>query len=135
MIHAGIVVGVVVVLCIALLLALAVIGVRRYGLATLSNLVLNKGACGTSDEKQEMEWDHSELNITVNPLEAECTYEEDGCAMYEDELAHTGVCIDKNMEQAEASEQEQEEEEEVERDATKSAIVKELEWDDSILSL
>jgi hypothetical protein len=134
MFSAGLVIGVAiaVVLCIAVLVALALIGMRRYG-STLSNYILNKSACGTGEDKQEMEWDHSDsLNITVNPLDAECTYEDKELGMYDE--PHPAVCIDKNEQQDEASEQE-EEEEEVEKDAAKSAVVRELEWDDSTLSM
>lgn len=133
MIHAGIAIGVAiaVVLCIAVLVALALIGMRRYGV-NLPSYLTNTKACGSGGEdKQEMEWDHSALNITVNPLEAECKYEDD-CGLYGEDEPHLGVCMDKNEEQAEASEQE---EEEVEKDATRSAIVRELEWDDSTLSM
>jgi hypothetical protein len=138
MIQAGLAIGVAiaVVLCIAVLVALALIGMKRYG-GTLSNYLVNKAACGSGDEKQEMEWDHSALNITVNPLETECTYEDEECGLYGGDVPHPAVCTDKNEEQAEASDvdAEEEEEEEVEKDAAKCAVVKELEWDDSILSM
>lgn len=135
MLATGIAIGVAVavVLCAAVLAALALIGMKRYGYKLAS--YVNKTACGTGDEKQEMEWDNSALTITVNPLETdECMYQDEECGVIGEELAQPGACRVRKEEQGEASEQE-EDEEEVEIDAAKSAVVRELEWDDSTLSL
>jgi len=136
MIHAGIAIGVAiaVVLCIAVLVALALIGMKRYGVR-LPSYLINKSTCGTAEDKEEMEWDHSGLNITVNPLETECTFEDEECGVYEEDQPHPALCMDNKEERDEEEASEQEEEEEEERDAAKSAVVKELEWDDSVLAL
>jgi len=57
-------VAVAVVLCISLLALIALLGLRHLGVS-LPMKITNK----TGDEKEEMEWDNSELNITVNPLD------------------------------------------------------------------
>lgn len=106
-----------VVLCIGILVFLAIVGLRRYGPAISSRLATR--ACG--EEKPEMEWDNSELSITVNPLDTEaCGFEEISQLKVED------TCdVIKDV----TSDVEDEE-----RDVVKNSDGKELEWDDSVLS-
>jgi len=121
MLSFGLAVGlaVAVVLCVSALVLLVLFGMRRYG-TTLTTRFAAK-ACG--DEKQEMEWDNSELNITVNPLDGECAFEE------ENEIYVKKTETDDNKEDiCEASEGEEE------KETTKCPESKELEWDDSTLS-
>ena len=55
----------IIVVCVGFLLFMIVLGVLRIRAAHNRTRVLQV------DEKQEMEWDNSELNITVNPIDQE----------------------------------------------------------------
>jgi len=113
-------VAVAVVLCITVLVLLVLFGIKRYG-TTLSTRLTAKPA---GDDKQEMEWDNSELNITVNPLEGECAYEDE---IFKQKLDSEDT-VNKEEDACEQSEAEEE------KEATKCPEGKELEWDDSTLS-
>lgn len=56
---------VIIVVCVGFLLFMIILGVIRIRTAHRRTQVVNV------EEKQEMEWDNSELNITVNPLQKE----------------------------------------------------------------
>lgn len=68
----AIVVGGTVALCIGFLIALILFGVKRYfaegSKETEKQRNVEVGVPG-AEEKQEMEWDNSALNIIVNPLD------------------------------------------------------------------
>ena len=55
----------IIVVCVGFLLFMIVLGVLRIRAAHNRTRVLQV------DEKEEMEWDNSELNITVNPIDQE----------------------------------------------------------------
>lgn len=55
----------IIVVCVGFLMFMIVLGVLRIRSAHNRRQVLRV------DEKQEMEWDNSELNITVNPIDQE----------------------------------------------------------------
>ena len=54
---------VIIVVCVGFLMFMIVLGVIRIRAAHQRDQVL------TVEERPEMEWDHSELNITINPME------------------------------------------------------------------
>jgi calsyntenin 1 len=68
----AIVIGGTVALCIGFLVVLILFGVKRYfaagSTATEKQRNVEVGATG-AEEKQEMEWDNSALNIIINPLD------------------------------------------------------------------
>lgn len=55
------------VICAGFLIALGLFGFRRY--FSRVDTKLNNTSHKVEFEKQEMEWDNSALNITVNPLD------------------------------------------------------------------
>jgi hypothetical protein len=130
----GLAVGLTVALCVAVLIVLAVLRWRRAAAVAGATAVAGAGrraAAGgrTELQLQEMEWDNSTFNITVNPLDHEAAYDEeiefDGGlpppAADDDEFACSCDEID------------------VENEAVGVVIkpgpgCKELEWDDSTLS-
>jgi hypothetical protein len=118
-------VGVAVVLCIGALVVLVLFGLRRYGVTLAPPRILGGGRTG-ADEKQEMEWDNSELNITVNPLDGEFDEE----AEIEEHKSGLDVSICREEDELSVASEEEEEE----KETPKCAEVKELEWDDSTLS-
>jgi len=120
-------VAVAVVLCVGVMVLLIILGMRRYGVA-LPSITPRPAPSGPGgEERQEMEWDNTELNITVNPLEGECTYEEEEC----EEFAPRKTILDCDDVTAYNSDRE---EGEKEQEKSKCTDVKELEWDDSTLS-
>jgi len=123
MLSVGLAVGVAVavVLCAAVLVVLVLFGMRRYGAVLTTRFSAKPGA----DEKQEMEWDNSALNITVNPLDAECAYDE------EIEIEKQRMDLEDTCDKEDVCEVSDGEEE---KETTKCAESKELEWDDSTLS-
>ena len=56
------------VVCIGFLVFLIILGVARIRSTQKRTVEVNM------EERQEMEWDNSALNITVNPLDHEVTY-------------------------------------------------------------
>lgn len=68
----AIVIGGTVVICIGFLIALILFGVKRYyaegSKETEKQRNVEDGVPG-AEEKQEMEWDNSPLNLTINPLD------------------------------------------------------------------
>ena len=62
---AGAGVAVIAIVCIGFLVFLVVLGVSRVRSAQRRSVDVNM------DDKPEMEWDNSALNITVNPMELE----------------------------------------------------------------
>ena len=61
----GVGMTVIIVVCVGFLIFMIVLGVIRIRAAHNSSQEV------AVDEKQEMEWDHSALTITVNPMEQE----------------------------------------------------------------
>lgn len=55
----------IIVVCVGFLLFMIILGVIRIRAAHKRTQVVQV------DEKQEMEWDNSSLNITINPMEQE----------------------------------------------------------------
>jgi len=130
MISLGFAVGVSVgvVLCIGALALLILLGVRRYGLVLPTRLdTPPPPAEGAGFVGEEMEWDHTALNITVNPLEIEYTSE------VEDE-GGVGLNCGQQIILDDCGANEREEEEERKKEAPKNVDLKELEWDDSTLT-
>jgi len=62
---AGAGIAVIAVVCIGFLVFLIILGVARIRTAQRRTVEVNM------EERQEMEWDNSALNITVNPLDHE----------------------------------------------------------------
>lgn len=113
-----------VVFCIGFLIAVGVLfGVRRYFSSTGGGAQKNveardvEVAAANVDEKQEMEWDNSALNITVNPLD---DFVDDSLSL----VAGRDLNVDSDAHGACDSSE----------DETEMPICKELEWDDSTLS-
>jgi hypothetical protein len=121
----AIVVGGTVVICIGFLVALILFGVKRYfseeSQETGKQRNVEAGVPG-AEEKMEMEWDNSALNIIVNPLDD----------MGDDHQMRMAACRDaeadsddgSNFDGCDASDEEKE-----------LPRCKELEWDDSTLTL
>jgi hypothetical protein len=65
MLHLGIGVVVIIVICVGFLLFMVILGVMRFKSA---NHRTSRGEVGM-DDKPEMEWDNSALTITVNPMD------------------------------------------------------------------
>ena len=117
----AIVIGGTVVICIGFLIALILFGVKRYyaegSKETEKQRNVEDGVPG-AEEKQEMEWDNSPLNLTINPL--------DGLG---DDQMVTGRDADaesddgSNFDGCDASDEERE-----------MPRCKELEWDNSTLT-
>jgi hypothetical protein len=63
-------IAVIAVVCIGFLVFLIILGIARIRSAQRRSVEVNM------DDKQEMEWDNSALNITVNPLDREAAYDE-----------------------------------------------------------
>jgi len=122
----GIAVTVAVVVCVAVLVLAILFGLRRYG-------VSGRQSGSSSEEKQEMEWDNSSLNVTVNPLDTER-----GCDVEMEEMNIFTVMTSRTAEDARYSgvnQLDDASEDEVDKDMTHCGTdVKELEWDDSTLS-
>jgi len=124
----GLGVAVAVFVCVIAFVVVVLYGMRRFGVV-LPTLALG-GKTNAADEKQEMEWDNSALNITVNPLDVEGgAYDEDWeiftvkKAMTEDD---SGNCV---------KETEDVSDDDADKEKSRcNAGVKELEWDDSTLS-
>jgi len=74
---AGAGIAVIAVVCIGFLVFLIVLGVARIRSTQRRTVEVNM------DERQEMEWDNSALNITVNPLDHEVTvtYHSSSCQL------------------------------------------------------
>ena len=62
--------AVIAVVCVGFVLFVIVLGVVRIRSAHQRTVEVNAGS-GNGEEKQEMEWDNTALNIIVNPLEHE----------------------------------------------------------------
>jgi hypothetical protein len=67
---AGAGIAVIAIVCIGFLIFLVVLGVARIRSAQRRSVEVSM------DEKQEMEWDNSALNITVNPMDRETAYDD-----------------------------------------------------------
>lgn len=123
--------GVIVVcaVCIGIVSLLVILGVMRIRNAQRHHQDVNM------DDKQEMEWDNSALTITVNPMDQETLYEDEG----QDTSLHANETDSEDdgsfhyENEVDSSEEEEQEEEEEEVDSAK-AKRRELEWDNSTLS-
>lgn len=123
----GIAIGLTVVVCVAVAVVLALLRWRQS----------TAGAAGSSArtelQLQEMEWDNSTFNITVNPLD----HREDG---FEDgilgdlDIATDGLPPPAADDDEMACSADELDVESVVVDVTKQSGCKELEWDDSTLS-
>jgi len=124
----GIAVTVAVVVCVAVLVLAILFGLRRYGASGR----LQSGS-STCEEKQEMEWDNSSLNVTVNPLDTGR-----GCDVEMEEMHIFTVmtsCTAEDARYSGVNQLDDASEDEVDKDMTHCGTdVKELEWDDSTLS-
>jgi hypothetical protein len=125
----GIVVGVAVTLCIALLVVLALLRWRRQRLSVMAG----GGVTKADHLQQEMEWDNSTFNITVNPLDRESGFDEDAELQFE-ELHPAAVDDDDDEFAANCSTDEIDVEAAAPTAGGKLPGCKELEWDDSTLS-
>ncbi|KAK3592451.1 hypothetical protein CHS0354_001571 [Potamilus streckersoni] len=105
----------IIVVCVGFLLFMIVLGIFRIRAAHRRTQVVQV------DEKQEMEWDNSELNITVNPMDQELfEYEENGVRPLRDD-SDTEDDVESFHDDKDSSEEDENEN-------------KTLEWDDSTLS-
>ncbi|KAL5015471.1 hypothetical protein ScPMuIL_009741 [Solemya velum] len=110
--------AVIIVVCVGFLLFMIILGVIRIRTAHRRTQVVNV------EEKQEMEWDNSELNITVNPLQKEVfEYEDSPMRTLRDESDSD----DDGSSYHDDGESDEEEPAKVPE--------RELEWDDSTLSI
>jgi len=119
MLSFGLAIGVAVaaVLCVGLLALIGLLGLRQFGISL--PLVGRSG-----EEKEEMEWDNSALNITVNPLDD--LHEE--CLRDENCEVTRVLKVNEDYSKAEETDELSEDEK------PKCSDIKELEWDDSTLS-
>jgi hypothetical protein len=119
----AIVIGGTVVICIGFLVALILFGVKRYfaegSKETEKQRNVEVGVPG-AEEKQEMEWDNSALNIIINPLD---DLGDDQMQMATGRDADADSDDGSNFDGCDASDEERE-----------MPRCKELEWDNSTLT-
>lgn len=123
--------GIVTVLCLGLFAALVLLGVKRY-LSTSDETTQNAANKENKiesgiivDEKQEMEWDNSGLNITVNPIDNIYVGQTRRVSVRDLEIDYSdglSSCFDSSDEETDPA-------------TASSAKCKELEWDDSTLTI
>ncbi|XP_029651355.1 calsyntenin-1 [Octopus sinensis] len=111
----------IIVICVGFLLFMIILGVIRIRAAHKRTQVV------AVDEKQEMEWDNSALNITVNPMDQ--PYDRGDSAMQALRVADSDSDDDDDDTCHDSSE-----EEAMEKGTAPTKVGRELEWDDSILS-
>lgn len=111
----------IIVVCVGFLLFMIVLGVLRIRAAHNRTRVLQV------DEKQEMEWDNSELNITVNPIDQEL-FE------YEENPLKATTFRDESDTDDDASSCFHDDDEPDSSEDEEETRKKTLEWDDSTLS-
>eukprot|EP00106_Octopus_bimaculoides_P004334 XP_014771776.1 PREDICTED: calsyntenin-1-like [Octopus bimaculoides] len=111
----------IIVICVGFLLFMIILGVIRIRAAHKRTQVV------AVDEKQEMEWDNSALNITVNPMDQ--PYDRGDSALQALRVADSDSDDDDDDTCHDSSE-----EEAMEKGTAPTKVGRELEWDDSILS-
>eukprot|EP00918_Siedleckia_nematoides_P041965 GHVU01091415.1.p1 GENE.GHVU01091415.1~~GHVU01091415.1.p1 ORF type:complete len:129 (+),score=29.25 GHVU01091415.1:527-913(+) len=120
----GIGMTLIVVVCVGFLVFMIVLGIIRIRAAHQKAQVVHV------DEKQEMEWDNSALNITVNPMDQEAGLTN----MYEEEHELNTLPVDSDSDSDDGSSFHDDLESSEEEEPEKEVKGRELEWDDSTLT-